>query len=49
MMPLNDELIDLGYPRLPGTYKTVNGTIAILKIVDSNTVINLIQYPLAQK
>jgi len=25
-IPLDDDLIDLGYPRLSGTYKTVNGT-----------------------
>jgi len=41
MMPLDNKLIDLGYPRLSGTYKTVNGSIAILKIIDSDTVINL--------
>jgi len=25
-VPLDDELVDLGYPRLSGTYKEVNGT-----------------------
>ena len=33
-MPIDDDLIDLGYPRLFGTFTVVNGTWSVKFIID---------------
>jgi len=33
-VPIDDDLIDLGYPRLSGTFKIVNGTWSVKFIID---------------